>query len=468
MSARLGYVYAQDTKKEDGSGIEDVNETWRIGLSRFKSIDLEDENLYLTMNLPVLILEKIRICKDHFLSGEEKEGYRRNLLEELIDERENELHSLLNELDKLYFSERRSEDTVKNFNERIEELRNQIEKLKEYPMEKIEVDDKKPVAVADGENSNELLEEMLFSPEYMAILYSLDMYIYGTIEEIEDYFFITVNVWNRALGEQQLEIKDAASKTGIQELGERIASQIVRIVLGRDWALLSIEVSPDEADIYLDGEYLGSGRVNNVIVEPGMHVVSVVSEQYTDRRIDYFVDKSKKNELFIELEKADIETVRIDSFPFGADVYDGSTWVGKTPVSIPKTEDLKRLIIKAPMFGTEKLTLSPDSPGDIFLRLSPFKMDTDMYIEKKRDEFYRAAGFFVLTFPLPFFLYSMSVDYASGYVISSQNNDTEGMTKNLQRSTVAYHTYLGSLVVVVSMLINTVVNLAEYIIAGEG
>ena len=468
MLWRPGFLYAEDPALEDRAGIEDVKETWAIGLSKFESIDVDVENLYLTMNLPGLILEKIRICKEHYLSREEKEGYRHNLLERLIDEREKELHSLLNELDKLYFSETKNESTLNNFNERIEELRNQIEKLKNYPVENIKVKDKKPIAVADEETSDELLQEMLFSPEYMASTYSLDMYIYGTIEEIEDYFFVNVYVWNSALGGHQLEIKDAASKTGIQELGERIASQILRSVMGREWAMLSIEVFPEAADIYIDGEYLGAGKVNRVIVEPGTHILDVVSAQYTDRRIEYYVEESKKNELFIELEQADTEAVRINTFPFGADVYEGSRWVGKTPVSIPRTENLKRIFIKAPTFGTEKLTLSPDSPGEIFLRLSPFTMDTDTYIEKKRDEFYRAAGFFVLTFPLPFFLYSMSEDFASGYVIASQNNDTEGMEKNLQRSAVTYHTYIGSLVVVTSMLINTVVNLAEYIIAGEG
>lgn len=468
MLVEPDFLYAEDPAIEDRAGIEDAKETWSIGLSKLKSIGVDNENLYLTMNLPGLILEKIRICKEHYLSGEEKEGYRRNFLEELIDEREKVLHSLLNELDKFYFSETKTESTLKNYNARIKELRNQIEKLKNYPMENIKLKDKKPIAVAAGENSDELLQEMRFSPGYMASTYSLDMYIYGTIEEIEEYYFVNVYVWNSALGEHQKEISDAATKTDIQELGERIASQIVRVVMGREWALLSIEVSPEEADIYIDGEYWGAGKVNRVIVEPGTHFVDAVSEQYTDRRIEYYVEKSKKNELFIELEKVDTEAVRISSFPFGVDVYEGSTWIGKTPVSIPKTEDLKRLLLKAPMFATEKLTLSPDSPGEIFLRLSPFVMDTETYMEKKRDEFYRAAGFFVLTFPLPFFLYSMSEDFASGYVIASQSNDTEGMAKNLQRSNVAYHTYLGSIVVVTSMLINTVVNLAEYIIAGEG
>jgi hypothetical protein len=464
----IDFLYAEDPPIEDRAGIEDVQETWSVGLSKLKSIGVDNENLYLTMNLPGLILEKIRLCKEHYLSGEEKEGYKRNLLEELIDEREKELHSLLNELDKFYFSETKTESTFKNYNERIEELKNQIARLNNYPMENIKMKDKKPIAVATGENSDELLPEMRFSPAYMAYTYSLDMYLYGTIEEIEEYFFVNVYVWNSVLGEHQKQISDVATKTGIQELGERIASQIVRIVMGREWALLSIEVSPEAADIYIDGEYWGAGKVNRVIIEPGTHIVDVVSEQYTDRRIEYYVEKSKENELFIELEKADTEAVRINSLPFGADVYEGSTWVGKTPVSIPRTENLKRLLIKAPMFATEKLTLSPDSPGEIFLRLSPFAMDTKRYIEKKRDEFYRAAGFFVLTFPLPFFLYSMSEDFASGYVIASQSNDTEGMAKNLQRSAVAYHSYIGSLVVVTSMLINTVVNLAEYIIAGEG
>lgn len=461
-------LYAEDPPIEGRAGIEDVKETWSVGLSKLKSIGVENENLYLTMNLPGLILEKIRLCKEHYLSAEEKEGYQRNLLEELIDDREKELHALLNELDKFYFSETRTESTFKNYNERIEELRNQIAKLNNYPVENIKMKDKKPIAVAAGENSDELLPEMRFSPAYMASTYSLDMYLYGTIEEIEEYFFVNVYVWNSALGEHQKQISDVATKTGIHELGDRIASQIVRVVMGREWSLLSIEVSPEVADIYIDGEYWGAGKVNRVIVEPGAHIVDVVSEEYTDRRIEYYVEKSKKNELFIELEKADTEEVRINSFPFGADVYEGSKWVGKTPVSLPRTEDLKRLLIKAPMFATEKLTLSPDSPGEIFLRLSPFAMDTKTYIEKKRDEFYRAAGFFVLTFPLPFFLYSMSEDFASGYAIASQSNDTEGMAKNLQRSAVAYHSYIGSLVVVTSMLINTVVNLAEYIIAGEG
>ena len=455
-------LYAEET-----AAITDDKPHWSVGVSRFKGIDLGEENTYLTMNLPHLILEKIQLCKDHHLSQGEKDGYRRKLLDNLIDSREKELHTLMNERDKIFFSQNRSEKTLQTYNEKLKEIRDQIAKLKNYPLENIEVEDKKTVSVVKKDNNVALLEEMAFSPAYMAQANALDMYIYGSIEKIEDYFFLNVHVWNNILGEHQLEIKDAASRTDMQKLGERVSAQIIRAAIGSDWAMLSIEVSAEDADIYIDGEYWGSGRLNEIIVEPGMHVIDIMAEQYGDRRIEYYVQETKKNKLSVELEEKDIDSVQIDSFPFGADVYADSRWIGRTPVSIPKTGKLKRIFVKAPMYNTAKLTLSPETPDEIFLRLSPFKMDTEKYIGKKRDEFYRAAGLFVLTFPLPFFLYSMSEDFAAGYVIASQNNDTDGMNKNLNRSAVAYHSYIGSLVIVTSMLINTVVNLAEYIIAGE-
>ena len=101
------------------------------------------------------------------------------------------------------------------------------------------------------------------------------------------------------------------------------------------------------------------------------------------------------------------------------------------------------------------------------MQLSPFQFDTSAYLAKKRDDFYLSAGFFVLSFPLPFFLYSLTEDLASGFSIAQQNQNITEMIKKLNNSVNVYHGYIGSIILTVSLLINTVYRLADYIRASE-
>ena len=72
-------------------------------------------------------------------------------------------------------------------------------------------------------------------------------------------------------------------------------------------ARLVLVVEPEEASVYLDGRFLGSGREISslrapLIVDPGEHVLQVVHPDYRTQRREFSVDAGEEISLDVGLD----------------------------------------------------------------------------------------------------------------------------------------------------------------------
>ncbi len=91
-------------------------------------------------------------------------------------------------------------------------------------------------------------------------------------------------------------------------------------------------------------------------------------------------------------------------------------------------------------------------------------IDRNSIINVKRNNFYESFSYFLLSIPLSIISFGMSSDY--GYAYNNEILDDPYSSESnrlMQLSTTWYNVYLGSLFVNISLFINTIFDLVDYI-----
>ena len=420
------------------------------------------------MNIPTLIREQLRQFPLHYLNSKEQSEYRERLREKAVKKRRREINTLFTERDKLFLSSAVSEEREQQFRDKMKDLEAEIQAVENIEDEEIKIETEKPIELYSHQDNGGLLPADTLSPASVSSSYELDFYISGKVEQITDYFFIEMSIWSSILQEEVLVVEDAGNRDSLQEIIDRVVGMTYDVIVGNEWAFLQVAAVPDDADLFVSGEFIGSGSVEKHYVQPGEYTVSAEASGFerSEKQITVLPGETRSVQLL--LEKAKEETLLISSEPGRADVYSGAVWLGRTPLLLPLPKDsIQRVMVVKRDFSPEYLNAGPGDAGSVNVQLSPFDFDSNAYVDKKRDQFYLSAGFFVLSFPLPFFLYSITEDLASGYSIAAQNQNIEEMEKKLRDSLNSYHAYVGSIVIAASLLFHTVYRLVEYISASE-
>lgn len=448
--------------------LPDPKDTVVLGISLFDGAALEDESEYLTMNIPTLIREQIRQFPYHYLGSSESRAYRERLRESAVLKRREEMSTLYAERDRLFIDGTVNEEQERQFLDKIQDLELEIEAIRQLEDENIDLKEKKPIEIFSPEGNMGFLPVQLLTPETVCRQHGLDFYISGRVEQIREYFYIEISIYNNILKSSVLTADDAGSRDTLRDVIDRLVMKTYDVIVGGEWAFIDVSAQPVDADIYLDDEYIGTGSVANMYTPPGEHTLRAEAAGYEGLKREISVPSGQRSGWELELVERDENTLLISSEPTGADVYSGALWIGTTPFifSLPET-GTKRLMITERDYSPEYLNVRPGDGGSVDLQLSPFELQSSDYVARMRDRFYLSAGFFVLSFPIPFFLYSLTEDLASGFSLAASAGNIEEMEKKLRSSVNTYHIYVGSIILTASLLINTLFRLAEYIGAGE-
>ena len=87
--------------------------------------------------------------------------------------------------------------------------------------------------------------------------------------------------------------------------------------------------------------------------------------------------------------------------------------------------------------------------------------DEDAWQKRRRDRFYGSLGLFVLSVPLPLFLYSYAVDNAYAAMRFPEGTPTYDLFE--RRTEIFYYGYLGGLFISATLFLNMGVDLLEYV-----
>ncbi len=104
----------------------------------------------------------------------------------------------------------------------------------------------------------------------------------------------------------------------------------------------------------------------------------------------------------------------------------------------------------------------------IDFNLSPELFSQQDYLLNKRDSFYRNLSWFVLSAPLPFFMFAVLNDYTNSYNSAVSSGTSQSEIDRLEKiRNYCYYGYYGTLFISISLFVNMIFHLNDYIEAGD-
>lgn len=233
---------------------------------------------------------------------------------------------------------------------------------------------------------------------------------------------------------------------------------------GRSWADLSVRVDPPSADVELitgtgrrSGgvlfRYLNPGEVRIEARAPGFRttarIIHLSPGQHTQVEIDLIAERSAE--------------LRIRSYPQGALLFAGSEKMGRTPLRIEEAVLPQYLTLRREGYHEKNVLVRDDPEGAVLeYRLHPGEVDIEGVVRNARDRFYFGLAGFFLTIPLTMYSYGMSTDYAFTYS-SAVGATAEERQRLHELSQLWYTAYLGSLFLNGTFLVDSVLQMVNYI-----
>ncbi len=446
----------------------DEKKEWVIGVSTLSGDNLPVEYSYLLSSIPLLILEQLSSCKDHVLSKNEIKKTRENLIEEKTALYGKNLAKLYQERDDYIFEKKVEKAKYKEINKKIKALEKQISSLRQADITGISISDEKPISFKMASEGNVLLDPFEISPERFSRSNSLDLLIYGNVEEIDEYIFFELFIYNSIMDKTVFSLQKAVRSDRVDLIISSLRPKIVSIVLGREWADLRVLASWDEeisrqAEIYVNDEFYGYGDITAKLLIPGEQKIKVIAEGYKNEYFTKKINPFEEGLLEISLKKVPVKKIAVTSYPLDADIYLGSKWLGKTPLIINRPENVKQLTIKKDMYQDYTLYLSGLTGSVKKIYLSPALFDKDKYIKKKRSRFYTSLGLFFISIPYSMIMYDLATDYNSAYVRAVASGNPDDARKKRRANIACYNAYISGLFLSGALCINALIDLTEYV-----
>lgn len=450
---------------------------YNVAVHVFAGRGLKSEYASLVQGFPRLLLKQVEACRDHRFVADEQNVIRRIILHTAVAGFHTEMESLFNQRDDLLFAQGWQGEVYRDKTLRIKELRKKIEFFSDWPAENIEIPEELPVLFLKPSEAEPLQpwKEGLFSPRLTLDDTSADLAVYGTVEQIDDLLYVTVSVYHYLTGESRRIWRGTGRNEDISRLVEEAAAATRTAILGRDWAGIRVRAVPDEALLYIDGELFGIGEGSADALTPGTHQLTVAAEGFATETREITVTPGQYTLFDLTLVKLEGFTITVTSDPPGADVYAGSLWIGRTPLTLDRPANGIQLIITAEGFNPERIRLGPDfREQQIHVSLTEGLVDFRLVYEKKRREMYTSLGWFAVSILLPVVFNGLYNDYlirtnhyADQYSLSPTSENKERYDDSYTTFEVVRWCLYGSLALTGGLLVNALYRLYHFLKAAE-
>ncbi len=441
--------------------IQDENEYWNIGIADIFTENSEDYKDIYGKTLSAFLYNEFSICKNHLLSEQEK----MILKQYLVDKRLSEEMKLLNEkqikYDKQYFT---TENSRKDLKDEIKHSLKLIRDINRYKQKKIRVRDEKEIRFISSAENEKLGNVELTDIDHLMRENSLDYLVHGKLNLFDDIVFVDISLYSRGEGDISTisEAFEISSMYG--ELKKRLYP-FFTIMLGRKWSSLSVNTD-DNADIYIDGDYSGTGSISGKILYPGNHTVKTGGTGIAEKLSSVFLEENQFFTLNTESVFEEERLIALNTFPGGADIYYDSMWQGESPVVV--NSDDGEIFIRKEGYREKRILVEEIQGNYAEFDLSPELFTQEDYLLKKRNNLYKNLSWFVLSAPVPFFLFAVLNDYTNAYNSALAAGTNQSEIDRLQRgSTYCYYGYYGTLFISISLFVNVIFHLDDYIKAGD-
>ena len=436
-------------------------------MAAFEGRDLSPENAYLTRSVPLLIRERLEAIPDHYFSVEEVRAYRRQIIQE---ERQRLVEAVGNDRrarDELFFTADSVRQKAAVYEERIAANLAAIRDLGELDPEQIAFPESKALRFVSGADGQLVFDKAVLSLFQLAKQQDLDVLLWGGFEEVQGFLYFEITLFNAVLGEPVYTYSDGAAPIEMYDLFDQLITELATVLWGRDWSSLTVQTVPSGASVWIDGQFQGRTPLGIPYLLPGGRQLLVQDPGFESvTRTIELSPYAEQVERFTLVPRPR-EVLTLDSNPAGATVYKGSEWLGTTPLSVEKPEELSRLLLRREGYLDFPLYARPTVEPSITAALFPDSLDPSEIQDRRRDELYRALGVFVLSIPIPMFSWGYRNDYIATATSLQHEGKTQQSQEALDTANVLTAVSLGTMAVSGGLFVNLLVRLVRYLRAAD-
>jgi len=431
---------------------EQEKEPWRIGYSVFSSYNLNKETQYLTYSIPRLLRNNLSSCSAHTLTEAEKKALSMQKYKKQLDKLQVELTQLRVQQSELLFKEEVAEKTRQDLIEKIKDKEKEINQLSYTDMDFGA--SKRPIAFPEKDNTKGLIELPIVYEEQRK---NFEYIVEGAIEAIQNYLYIRIKIYSTIEEKPVFTFRDAVRGEEVEKIVPTVVSDMAETFLGNKWGTLRVETKPaDEGIVFVNGKMYGRGTTEIPYLIQGTYSIEIISENYKDITDTVQVKAGETSVFETELQSLNLDTVRIESVPETADVYVGSVWQGSTPLVITRPETAKELTVIKEGYEPGRIKLTPEGEKLFTVSLERQVLNRADVIEKERNEFYFAFGFFGLSVGTSVLLKGLESNSRMA-VEQTLNPEIERKRQILQ------YCFLGSIAIDGTLLVKSLLDLFDYI-----
>ncbi|MBN2625251.1 MAG: PEGA domain-containing protein [Spirochaetales bacterium] len=430
--------------------------TWSCALTVFSG-NLDRSDSYLYRQIPLQLYYRLSEFPDHRLSDGERQFYdeknRGSRSDELLDSWE-KLHA---ERDALLFSGDRTE--YETLSLKIDEAQRKYEE-----------------SLAPGNGDDRVLAldfltagngGILFSSPEAALEKHPDYVITGSLDRAGDFILIEIRGISRA-GDRDVPLwSGAVEAEKPDESTAAMTDTLKETILGRPWSALSVTAEPSHSQIFLNGQSLGVGSVQEEILEPGPAVLEVRYPRYGVYREELELRPGERINRSVVLEAGKENLITVETVPSGADVILGSVHKGVTPLILPRPLIPETLILTLDGYDTITSSLGPETPAVSEFSFTAGRVDWNEERLTRQGKFYNSLGWFSLSLAAPLVLTGIKDEQILLAQKYAALGDADRFDEARSNAILSQGLYWGGVAVSGVLLGVSITRLVQYIRASE-
>lgn len=448
--------------------------SWKITMESLTG-DLSERHSYLKTSIPDLILRDLEQITTHVLTEKEKEGYREDIVKDKRIELLSELKKAYGEKDALLFNQVSNETKRDELLERIDQLRENLAILESFDSSLIPTADILPLEWHEGEGEGGLLLPVQYTPDVICANSDLDYLISGELRGISDYFLLEIKGFDPLTSKSSTIYSSSGSIEDMELMAAEAADELRSLILGRAWAALIVETNDPDSLIYSDGELIGIGKASIEILEPGEVFVEALGEDNSYWSEKHEITALERTYVTAELTPSEKTFVTVTSEPLEADVYVGSRWAGKTPLSLPRYKERDIWVtLRSEGFYDKSFSVSHDSPDELNFIMEVEELTRLEDFDLKKKAFYRSLGWFSLSVAAPMITAGIQNNYVgrqnayAAHYLDTLDTEYYDLAMEMERNYyISTGVLIGTVAVSSGLLVDVFVKLARYIRAAE-
>jgi len=282
--------------------------------------------------------------------------------------------------------------------------------------------------------------------------------VFGSITRVGEYYGIEVSAFERS-GERAIW-EGVGTSEDFARISREISGRLKELILGRQWASLTVQTEPPDALITVNPGGESIGYWSNYSLLPGVFSLEITATGYEPKIMSETLAASETRLIEVKMERSDSPQILVRTIPTGANLRLGNIWIGKTPLSIEAPGKAFALTVEKDGYKKRIVPLYPDTER-LTIPLDLDISDPAEELANARKKLYNSIALFSFSLAPTVILIGVSKNYAGETGMYSPG--TEAYSKAYNAYLYTYGSMWGSVAINIGLFTNVIIRIVKYL-----